>query len=207
MIALTAQVPGYLGKRFTLTGNILFGFPQIGDNAANYNSTSDLLITFNKSFRVTADYVVGQKTNLSLGFKMINFGFRRDDLGYPYDQVSKLSFKTFQFGLKSFLGGNIAPLKNYIMYGVSLHLAKESDPDHVIDNFTPYAEDSVMRFGGFHFGVGTNYIIKDRVIFNIALETDLPLSSDFDTNKAIIRNKFTRNSYLNLSLGLGVLLF
>lgn len=196
-----SQVPGYLGKRFTITAAELLGSPTGGYSYPKYGY--DPIINIQNYTRFACDYAVGNKTMLGVSYSFGSMGYRNDIYNYP---MSKLSVRAFEFRTKLFLGDHIAPLGKYISMGFSIQNIKETDPLNYSKgyNFKEYS----TRFLSFHFGFGANFFINDFLFFTPSFESNFHFQSlDYETIQASIAHRWQVGSYALLGIGVGVLVF
>ena len=208
-----SQVPGYIGKRFSIGGNFLFGSLAKTRKAPLYNGVGGTSYTLHKSVSANIDFVLTPKTAISVCYKYATMGYDPNAALFYYSYyyyplaVSKLDIGTFQIGFKYHLSGYIAPLGKYFMYGISYHTARESDPEKKFAVMHTVIQDSTIKFTSFYLGLGTNYIIKDFLILSVSAETDFAFSTNTYTYRGKLIRRWQRSAYLNLVIGIGFLIF
>ena len=128
-----SQVPGYLGKRFTI-GYGLYFFPAIkGPGLHNAGPSSDFNPGINNAHCINIDYTIKPRTNICFSFQYLETGIAykgstsaglnggSDPYPYPMDvryagdfsTPAKLSSFNIGLGFKFFKKGEIAPLGKY----------------------------------------------------------------------------------------------
>ncbi len=203
-----SQTAGYLGKRLLIQGNYLIGSPNFKSEPKSYGDDiylSSYRSYFHKSFRIASDFVLSDNKSIYIGYRNSVMGYFQEEYYFPgyANTSSKLEVKSFDIGVKFHLAGNIAPLGKYFILGISRNSAIITDPKHLFAGYYPPFKEFRIKFNSIKLGFGTNYIIKDFLVLSGSLETDI--LSSFNTFG--IGSRWQKSSYLNLSLGIGFLVF
>jgi hypothetical protein len=213
----SAQVPGYMGQRMLAGASFLFGSPEVfQEDPATVRSSKKgegYGIGLHEYYKVSAEYVIGEKTSLYAAYKFSKFGFRHEyDINYStYYYLTQLNTGTIDIALKKHLLGNIAPLGNYFSYGLSFTTATEKD---VLGNSKIASEPFVprkVRFGSLFFNYGHNIYIGNNLILNTQLETNFAnpiylINEDNDFKYQVVY-RWQKSVWLNFGLGLSYILF
>ncbi len=239
-IGAAAQVPGYLGKRFSVTLNYCIGIPNrfLPANASDvpYKIDNDgpnlwYKINTSKYLNIKTNYVVSQSKELELSIRHSNLGLTQifvyktfpSSTGYnkvEYDVVS-LDNTAFGLSLRKTLKGIISPLGYYLLIGLSYNKSKITDPNLSYEKQGLLFEPVNASFIDLHLGLGVNYLVSDKFIINISMDSylndylfTLPQnrvgladnSNDFAIKKVIKGRVFSSN-FLTASAGIGYLIF
>ncbi len=204
-----AQIPGYMGKRFSLTANA----------GLCLSNTNAIPISIKPTLGI--EYVIGR--NWSLAFTAdINKRDVEVNISRPSDMfiftlsepaVYPLQISTFALSFKKYSGSMLAPLGPYWGIGLSYsHLSTgEISKDAMLAN-------SYSRLG-LQCILGRNYIINDIFVFNIGIKyavtfcNPIPSLDSYDTQGLPKANEQKLNSALwisniiTLEAGIGILLF
>lgn len=196
-----SQVPGYLGKRLSISATELIGSPTWGQYSPRYGPES--IINIHTFTRIAGDYAVGNKTMLGLSCSFGSMGFYDYINDYP---LAKLNATAIEVHTKLFLGDHIAPLGKFISLGLAYQRMKETDPLNYSVNYG-FKEYS-SSFFTFHLGFGANFFINDFLYFTPSLETNLHFQDPEPvTIDDYIANRWQRSSYALFGIGVGVLVF
>lgn len=196
-----SQVPGYLGKRLTVSATELLGSPTWGQYSPKYGS--EPIINIHNFTRIGSDYAVGNKTMLGLSVCFGSMGYYDYNNDYP---MAKLSATAIEVHTKLFLNDHIAPLGKFISLGLAYQKMKETDPLNYSINYN-FKEYSTSFFT-FHFGFGANFFINDFLFFTPSLETNLHFQGlEPVTQDGRIASRWQVSSYALFGIGVGVLVF
>ncbi len=196
-----SQVPGYLGKRLSVSVTELLGSPAWGEFSPKYGS--EPYVNFHNFTRIAGEYAVGNKTMLGLSCCLGSMGFYDYNNDYP---MAKLNATAIEVHTKLFLGDHIAPLGKYISLGLAFQRMKETDPLNYSINYG--FKEYTTNFFTFHFGFGANFFINDFLYFTPSLETNLHFQDpDQETLDEYIARRWQVSSYALFGIGVGVLVF
>ncbi|MCI4669404.1 MAG: hypothetical protein MRZ79_14810 [Bacteroidia bacterium] len=201
-----SEVPGYLGKRFLTTVNI-HTFPAL----ARANRLAELKLNFRPSLH--AEFVTSRSQSV-----YTQFSFLQTTADYSRDSVTgtaEISAKSIEVGVRLYSlqrRGNIAPMGFHHQVGLSFIPYAVKDLD---GNFSPGNEN----LGSFRdmiilYGIGDQRIIHPSLVyyFNIQggwLLNFFPNQSTLEATevKALATSRLRNFSLLNISVGLGFILF
>lgn len=196
-----SQVPGYLGKRLSVSVSELIGSPTWGEYSPKYGTES--IINIHNFTRIAAEYAVGNKTMLGLSCNLGSMGYYDYLNDYP---MTKLNATAIEVHTKLFFGDHIAPLGKFISLGLAYQRIKETDPLNYSVNYG-FKEYSTGFFT-LHMGFGANFFINDFLYFTPSLETNLHFHDpDPVTIDQYITYRWQRSSYALFGIGVGVLVF
>lgn len=186
-----AQVPGYLGKKFTLQGEI-HSFPALIGPTANNNGLQaegdgGTGLGLNWSAGARLGYVLSRYNQLMLTFDYLKTGaIQTAYLNSGFDYSSREIFYnlngiSFGIGNRKFRAskGGLAPMGKYNGYSLNLTALngtlnkKYSSSSSSLSTYGIEPKHLVLSFG---YEFGTNYIIKDRLILNIGAKLNIALS-------------------------------
>lgn len=223
IFCLTAfsQVPGFLGKRFSINVSthvnpVLWGSDI--DNVNNQNQ-EDVGIIINRRFSVGAEYVLGRKWSVSSYVHIQNTATR--DIGFDDDIEEKLN-KKLGYAIESngfslqFTRFNtsksdfIAPVGRYFSFGIMV--SNFSLIDVKGNSFNPNTKISSGSVSGITFGFGRKRVLYQRFIVDYGIELAglfyaAPLERGGALNDLITtpRTKIKQISAFNFKLGVGYL--
>ena len=165
---LSAQVPGYQGKRLSVEYNNLFFNALINPNPSreyypNFKFTENI-ITFNSRNNVSFDYVLDRKNSLGFGFEFFRTRFTfRDDFeisltqdygsGIHYRQSSSSSelpigeifARSLNLHYTVFTKNTIAPLGRYLQYEFGIiQYEVEYDKDKLHEDVSKYYDNNTI---------------------------------------------------------------
>jgi hypothetical protein len=220
---VSAQVPGYQGKRFSMDGDAFF-------MSALFNPNENLkkgMTSFNARYHVNADYVLTKDISFGATYGMFKTGWTPSYGGYDAgnttikdyfkvnSDIAGIYFKFFRSNK-----GAIAPSGAYQKLGASLIMAKPSfhhSSDSLIDDIkTPATSYKMIMLT---YGFGKQTIFYNRLVLRYGLEFGMSP----DIFSLIFRDKRNNNpghviglnlkerilsAYLvNINVGLGIILF
>jgi hypothetical protein len=188
-VLLSAQVPGYQGKRAAIEVIAMPALIPIALDEVGYPT----------GFKVHGEYAIKRHKSIGLEYRQMRFGPKySENIGNPLADYDNKSFMLLFCNYNK--EWSLAPYGKYINYGLaynirSLQLGSKDAPFLVKENFF-----------SLHLIWGKHTIFAKRLLFNYGFETGVPLRTDIfggaTTNPASIDWSLM---ILNLNLGLGVI--
>lgn len=236
-ISLTAQLTGYMGKRFSLGYTNLFS-PKIG-RAYGYESGLEMK-GFNASHILDLNYIVHYRKAMCFSFsylesKISNGIVGRDNLRYynfsDAEHNAKSSSLGFSLGIKLFKRSFLAPLGPYVRWDALLLLntIKYKSYTYRYPHYNYYNNTNTTELQSFSggelkstafglaFGFGRQRVFDDKILVDIGLRGAIVISKNNDFNKMYSNYDNALNSlafdrvfmqqFINLRLGIGFLAF
>ena len=232
--SLKAQIPGYMGKRFTLSYNAYMA-PNLGAilGLNDVNREVKIPLRLNTKHIIEADYVIGRR--VSAGFEL---GFMRHNVPYIYEvhsivdpqyqsyrstsQLGNVDLNGFAVGINFkfydlFSKNTLAPLGSYLVLNVqrlSYNLTDElgaANKEFISD--TVKAIPVTAKNSGFMFGIGfgTKRIYYNKVTLDFSLNSGiaviLPKEESAPGAGDIITEYALSRHFLMYKIGIGGLLF
>lgn len=177
-----AQVPGYMGKRFSLGYSNNFFIAGLGPTATQYTG-------INTVHSFNAEYSIKNRTNFCLSFQVSKTGMAMDREFYQYmsgsnysvsyyykpspDVPMLLQTKSLGIGFKFFAQGTLAPLGKYRKLELLLMFTHLTYPDNSFsvsqyDGYTTQTGRTSLGSGDYNFKTfAINYTIgRQRVLLN-----------------------------------------
>ncbi len=200
-----AQVPGYLGKRFSVHYEPQVWYSFIFERFDLFhNASAEYVITLKHSLGVRYCY-----TGLSTEFGLVDMPDGIDDLHNVDGLIRSHGITVFGkfFNRKR---GFIAPAGGYTSYGAAVvynksYAAENKLPLNVGDELEHYT-DVIL-----YLGKGRQFIFADRLILNVALQVGVPTVSIFKFKTGLETGDiYSRVFFANLfraQVGLGFLAF
>lgn len=205
-----SQVPGYLGKRFSI-GYSNYLFPSMLN--PSFNSTDSYELGLNTTHCINAEYAIRKRTNFCFSVEFFKTGFR--SIGtYNYGStLKKLESTNVSLGFRFFRPGFIAPvgksqklefllLSNKIyketFESKSFAIALTFGRQHVFFN-------SIIVDTGFRFGVSTNAVFN--IIINDVFEFNSSAATYDSEQKQNINERLFASQLFNFHIGIGFLAF
>jgi hypothetical protein len=186
-ILLSAQVPGYQGKRAAIE---VIAMPALATFLVGD-------AVFPTGFKVHGEYAIKRHKSIGLEYRQMRFGPKySEQLGSPFADYNNQSFMLLYCNYNK--EWSLAPYGHYINYGLaynrrSLQLGSKDDPFLVKENFF-----------SLHLIWGKRTVFAKRLSFNYGFETGVPLRADIfggsTTNPASIDWSLMA---LNLNVALG----
>ncbi len=204
VVGTHAQAPGYLGRQTTLQFD-LNTMPALGGPTASNNGLSGSLygphkgtfdfsnrmgltvthaITKNKSLFIEADqYKTGMiSTYVTLTGGGDISGYEGHDYHYCFHNIINrnigIGMQLFAYAMK----GSIAPMGLYVAPSIGYSSISGSilDRKTTLDEFSNGTLNTIVLDQHFKtitckFEIGTNYIIADRILLNVSVNTRIPL--------------------------------
>lgn len=227
-----AQVPGYLGKKFTIDATFQ-SFPAInGPTAKNKGYTIDQSIALNWRAAGTLGYTISRTRQLILTGDFLHTGmypttlFGAVDPNDPYgsstyDVFYDLKGKSVGFGLRTFSAsrGAIAPWGTYHAWTLQATMLK----GEIVPKYAEYSappgsfEDFDPKFTYWSLGyeMGQNFIVNDFLVLNLGFRLNIPLQLNlislgetFETNEDAFKHavfaRMAGHSLVTINVGAGV---
>ncbi len=212
---LSAQVPGYLGKRLSASVGIMAGNPYpINDPVLDrYRVKSDITGQLRFDYVITQNMSLGldldsKKSNVSVGFGSLPYQVQVND-----DRINLLN-KAIGISYKKFLKGQIAPYGTYRKMGLGYNFSKTQDPKGVYAANHAIFHERKANFLDFRYGFGVNKIYFDKLIVNYYWESiitkslwDMLLNRQALSDKEVFRSQLQIGSFLNFGLTFGYLIY
>ncbi len=224
--SLYAQIPGYMGKRFTLSYNAHMA-PNINAVLSeNSNSTVRIPLRLNTKHIIEADYVIGRR--VTAGFEL---GFMRHNVPYKYQKKNDLDPNTFNtittladydlngysigFNFKfygPFNKNTLAPLGSYlVLQGSRLSYNAFDKIGGTAFEYGGAPSKASLSGSSLGIGFGTKRIYYDKLTLDFAMSTNLALVlPDDSSNKKTGEHAAVRvasQHFLMYKIGIGGLLF
>lgn len=225
----SAQISGYMGKRFSLMSNIYL-FPTWGGPTANNRGLETYGqngggFAFDTKYGAQLNYVVGRRSELFLDMLYSQTGLVSSQVFYNLNEAN------INFGVKIYRKHGLAPLGFNYGFGLGYHLVISKIIDHPFTGSSSHLLPVVNKsFSVFSVSaqIGWNHIIKDRVIVRVGArigvvvppvlyesilpeyEADGSPTSYFESQSKFNTGTYLRlakKNLLNLELGLGYLIF
>lgn len=217
------QVPGYMGKRFTVGySNMLcpnfFGF------ALNYSPDKAI---FTHSFNI--NYIISKQREICLSAKYFNRKINHpsidpSDYNNKIPDFEKLSVIEFSLGFKRFNKSKFAPLGAYSKWEGQFFNCKMNYKDYLGNNFDPSSSDPtlVLKEGGsFNLkGIGVSYSRGRQRVFSHKFVVDYGIrgtlmvittsdaSENYEENlSSDVSSTLNLNPIFNVYIGIGLLAF
>ncbi len=186
-VTLKAQVPGYMGKKFSAGYDFHFYFGGIDPDARIYDATYNLYqpsIFFNKFHEVHADYVLSKKYSVGLAYQFFKTGQfyaeSGNSPGYGYYSASNylnMSCSSIMVNNKFFFYNNgtaLAPIGNYGQIGVGVvtarSVAKVVGSDYSTIAINKFVTHENVNTPIIAFGLGNQSLLFDRLIIDVGVE-------------------------------------
>ncbi|MEL6650021.1 MAG: hypothetical protein AAFQ87_04365 [Bacteroidota bacterium] len=208
---LSAQIPGYQGKRWPISIDV-----NLSPALADWVFQPEGQLELNWRAGIEADHVISRR--LSAGANVGLFSTRQNFLRGSQTGFLDLDGQYYGLQLKHYRflrRGNIAPLGPYQRWEVQYLRYRLSDPRNEFPN--PLDEDRITQDLAVSFTLGTQRMLGEHFTYHIGIQTAfvLNLTGEFARrngpqqaylNQIAIRR--LRGMYaLNLNAGIGVLLF
>jgi hypothetical protein len=229
---ISAQVPGYQGKRFSIDGDFLFMSALLNPNSNLNNGYK----SFNTRYNMNINYVLSRDAVLELTAGMFNTGWKHSftekivDPNYSnvisYSDLYKVKSKTIGFSFKFFREskGSIAPNGYYFKVG---SLFVMNDPTYVrpfeTDGLVSTNRQSPTNMVLFTCGFGKQTILANRFLFRYGIEFGMSPTVMVNAAKVILKpdnsyyeggekgyslnERVLLENLININLGLGILIF
>ena len=189
-INLPSQVPGYMGKRFSIIMGYCIGAPTVKLPANTEsvplrinNDGPYLRYKINSSayYNFKVNYVIAEKNELELSIRNTNLGITQV-FYYKYFpsstyynsaiyNVINLHYTAIGISVKKTMKGIISPLGKYLLAGISYNMAKTTDPNLAYKQVGLTFAPITAGFFDLHLGMGINYLLWNRLILNFALDS------------------------------------
>lgn len=192
---LSAQTPGYLGKKLTVGYDFHFYMGGIDRDARKYDASYNLYqpsLFINSFHEIHADYVLTKSYSLGLSYQLFNTGQFYEEQEDYYDQNTSnyIYYSTNNYlnitgsaivvNNKFFFfnsGTGLAPTGNYGQFGIGLITSKstakikgtknDGSGSTAISKIVTHEKVSTPIISG---GLGNQTILFDRVIVDVGLE-------------------------------------
>lgn len=217
-IYVSAQVPGYQGKRFYVKYNCGISHPGMFGRNGKLPA-----VTHHGSI----DYVITRTWALSLGYNFMTYktpGNERlldgianpnikSNMGRYTQHVVSISGKHF-FKRRGF----IAPTGPYINMGlyyqytdIRYNEGQSSDVNYYYSIKSIAYKKSTLHYGGIVFGMGRNFIVANRILFDLGFvfHATLPPPNQLSggTTETILYRDVAFRNLFQLHVGIGLLAF
>jgi hypothetical protein len=222
---LFAQIPGYMGKRFTIS-YAAWLHPNV-NLLSDVPTTKGVVLDY--SHILAADYCVAKRGALCFTFQFSRMGIKYYDNSYnsSYDYTylghdkypAYLNSKTFSIGYKLFASDKFAPVGKYIKWDALVVLNKLIyNPDDVVVNktntrLTEEEPNAKSVGGGLALSVGHQRVFYDKLVLDYGLRIALAVcpanySSNYARNIFYYSTERTLfNQFVNFRIGIGFLAF
>jgi hypothetical protein len=232
-----AQIPGYMGKRFSVAYSIWFhpAESDVCDFFGTQNPNED--VTFNATQSLEFNYIVGQRSAIALTYFYAHLGLNYsqhdyDDIQYHYkgsDQFpAYLNENGLAIGYKLFANGRIAPVGTYLKWDIfGLLNAIRYDTKNVTINTSSYVSGHNVNTtvqlnenpnkintagGGVAFSLGRQRIYGNKILIDTGIRFAIAVAPDVysGSNYGHQFSATTRvffNQAVNFRLGIGFLAF
>ncbi|MGB0885619.1 MAG: hypothetical protein ACPGVH_00555 [Chitinophagales bacterium] len=223
LINVSAQVSGYMGKKFSVFINPNISIPHL--NAARKSIQPE----FTLSIGTSVEYIISKSIAFGVKYKyaMTNAKNIRPDINSLVSKFEKTKFSSHTVGpyFKFYSRKTLAPISTYLKLGGFFQILNQKNLAELSNNgmrpsykiFDRKAFDFVICLG-----VGKNFILADRILLGFEVEAGVPLYShgrnflsfngfgdvneNYDEFESIFRTNFA-NEILKVSLNLGFLAF
>ena len=222
-ISINAQIPGYLGKRFSMQYSVLM-HPSFGVKLNNFldNQNPNESSRLNIGHVGEINYIVGKRAALCFSFQYSSLGLTYDKGNssvFKYKGTQKypaeLQAKGLSIGLKLFPKKSIAPLGTYLKWEGILYLNRiKYDTKNVYEDVTTDTYNSwgyytttytsvplnipsgKMNFigGGGAFSIGKQRIFADKIMIDYGVRFAIAISGK-PTAKNRYENEFKNHIY------------
>jgi hypothetical protein len=195
--SLSAQVPGYLGKRFLLNVNYA-AFPAIFQ-PATVRQTGN--IGLNQQIGGELEFVAGRRISVVAGYRYLHMGEERGVSGYRFNNISA--------GIKIFGHNSIAPLGTFhkLEFGVAPgSIVNYSSVNQEITKIGNVTGLSFIYTFGFNRILFNRWVISGGMQYGLLLPPPLRTLNSDNVNSFNVGRTVTYMVY-NVYLGTGVLLF
>lgn len=232
----SAQAPGYMGKRGTVSVQNAV-FPAL---VGPVKPGNDNIINFNYRYGLALDYVTGRRTSFIFGidfYKTYEQFTQRIQLQqqnyynytsyFPEDAFGEIKGRDFTLAYKGFFNDYLAPYGKFIRIGLCIanYTVKYDPLDFVYSDgsntYVPQLGTGEDTFSNviFKLGLGKQRVYWDKLVVNTEFELGFgpgsitSISEDFDSNRIAdyIRNeanaRVMRHHAFNVNLGFGFLAF
>lgn len=226
-IALSQQsIPGYMGKRFSVSYTTLTG-PAIRSGYDDKGAKTNKL-RFNFSHSLDLNYVVHYRKVLCIGVQHTYIGlahYETDQTNYIYSQKGKDKLNSFLFslGIKLFKRSRFAPLGSYVKWEALFGPGNIKYKEFHQYDYSYYGQGSEITYKagtlnftsfGTAFSFGWQRIFNDKIIVEYGLRGAIviPVFGD-DPDKYILNSKdlaFDRyfwSQFANVKIAIGWLAF
>ncbi len=236
-ITLSAQVAGYMGKRFSIGYSNLFS-PYIGNNYSSIYGSQLRIKGLNVSHILDLNYIIQYRKAICvsvsyIGSKIENNSVAPDYLNYYSYNFTEPKYNArssslgFSLGLKLFKRSLFAPLGPYVKWeGIFLLNSIKYKPySYTYYNYNPNTSETKSYNGGqlyskafgAAFGFGKQRVFFDKLLIDYGIRGAIVINLNDDLNKihsdyeAELANKtFDKifyQQFINLRLGIGFLAF
>ena len=235
MCTLTAQNPGYQGKKLSMN----YSFYTINALRFPNEAGNTGLLAFNAIHYANLDMAVSKKRSIGVSFQYLHTCFRYDneyEIEYTSDWGgSEMTMQTHSHSLgrvesynigiypRFFFRGNISPLGTYLkleLLGINYKVYPGNPvPEDKPNGYQPpkFSHDVSYWNIAFAFGIGQNRIFFNRMFLDYGLrfkiypdmlsERDVTAYTNKDYLKKVPYARLASMELFNIKVGVGVLLF
>lgn len=235
-VSSSGQAPGYMGKRFMASFDLMSSIVVRGPTAQNKGAsphylfqngttTTEASFALNLNYRINASYIfannfaVGLNTSFAKTGLCLKYAHQGSATTNAYDHFYTLNYNTI--GIDITRSSYLAPIGLYGKLGFGLVTGKgvESNLNVLTDpSFNPASiYTSIKPFPYIQLGLGWKNVLFDRIIldfgFDAAFATIKKVYRNFSSNEfqehyyLASRARIARHLMINVKVGLGFLIF
>lgn len=202
VVQLSAQVPGYLGKRGFVEYDIAFVFDSWGPtiNGKDYSMFPELL-SLNFKHKLTLNYVISRKRSIGVTIENFKAGYKSISIDDDYINLkgSSVGVEINNYYLSR---GGLAPYGAFFLTSIKYITTKL---DH------PSLEDYNISNWYLGYGLGVRKVIFNRFVLNAKGKLGFLFGKQEYTDTSRITDgmyeRIRRHFIFENSLGIGILLF